>query len=197
MSVRVTTPQCEESPDLNVFPQYKNFKKIVLIALKENSWIVPKELIYEEVTRNSLRKMLSEPPTCYLLKDLDKYVRLNSELILAHTLVVPEGTEWDYKWRLTFLRRKGYYMQRGYPEDAASHKAKLATSRAANKRQQRIEGVANTHRRMTRVELRSNRLKDMTPEQLRSELDNIDDYMESLAAPVGGNYEAARKKGRK
>lgn len=141
--------------------------------------------------------MLSNPPTCYLLKDLDKYVLLNRELILAHTLVVPEGEEWEYKWLLTYHRRKNYYMQQGYTERQAMYKAKATTSRAANKRQQRIEGVANTHRRKTRVELRANRLREMTPEQLRAELENVEDYMNSLADPVGGNYEAARKKGRK
>lgn len=141
--------------------------------------------------------MLSEPPTSFLLTDLDKYVRINRDLILAHTLVVPEGEEWEYKWLLTYHRRKNYYMQQGYTERQAMYRAQATTSRAANKRQQRIEGVANTHRRNTRVELRANRLREMTPEQLRAELENVEDYMDSLADPVGGNYEAARKKGRK
>ena len=116
---------------------------------------------------------------------------------MQYTILVPEGSEWEYKWLLTYHRRKFYYMRAGMDEASASRKAKATTSRAANKRQQRIQGVANTHRRSTRVELRANRLKDMTPEQLREELNNIDDYLDSLADPVGGNYKAARDKRRK
>lgn len=181
-------PPTDEEVKLNIIPQEEILKTLIKECLARGTWTLNKQDISSVVSETKLRKMCKHPILSLLITDGGTTITLNEELICNHTLVVDDDEAWNMKWLLTYHRRKYKYILGGRTEADAAKKAKQATSRAANKRHQRINKTDNSKRRATRVTTRASRLQHMTPEEIRS-LD-LDDYLDALADPVGGNYKS-------